>query len=106
MTAVVHIDPTRCRGHAICALFYAEGVEIDRWGFGRVVVPTPVSGRARRHALRAAAACPNGAVVVTDRADPAPVAVPELPSSVAGRSVADGGRPVADGGHPTEALGW
>ena len=31
MTTVVRIDPTLCRGHAICALYLLEGVEIDRW---------------------------------------------------------------------------
>jgi len=72
MTTVVRIDPTLCRGHAICALYLLEGVEIDRWGFGRVVQPTAVSRRAVRRALRAAAACPNGAFLVSERATPEP----------------------------------
>ena len=70
MTTVVRIDPTRCRGHAICALHLLDAVEFDRWGFGRVVQPTADDPRAVRRARRAAAACPNGAVVVEDRDGP------------------------------------
>ena len=35
MKVIVHVDPTRCRGHGICTLFFADGLELDRWGFGR-----------------------------------------------------------------------
>ena len=66
----MHIDPTRCRGHAICALFFAEGVELDQWGFGRVVADDVDAPRLLRRARRAAAACPNGAFVVTERSTP------------------------------------
>jgi ferredoxin len=66
MTVVVRIDPTRCRGHAICALLFADGVELDRWGYGRVVGDTADDRRSIRRAHRAAAACPNGAVIVDD----------------------------------------
>jgi ferredoxin len=69
MTIEIRIDPTRCRGHAICALMYSEGVELDRWGYGRVVDGTPEGRRSIKRALRAAAACPNGAVLVEDLAD-------------------------------------
>ncbi|HVB94755.1 MAG TPA: ferredoxin [Acidimicrobiales bacterium] len=64
MSARVRIDPTRCRGHAICALFYPEGIELDRWGYGRVVDPTPGESRNLKRVLRAVAACPNDAVVL------------------------------------------
>jgi ferredoxin len=69
VTATLRIDPTRCRGHAICALRFADGIELDRWGFGRVVTARLDDARAIRRAERAAAACPNGAVVV-DRSGP------------------------------------
>ena len=69
MTIEIRIDPTRCRGHAICALLYSEGVELDRWGYGRVVDGTPQDRRSTKRALRAAAACPNGAVVVENTVD-------------------------------------
>ncbi len=86
MTARMRIDPTRCRGHAICALYAADAVEIDRWGFGRVVEAELDTVQAVRRARRAAAACPNGAVVVTDgreQAGPAPAGTD--PRSGAGR---------------------
>jgi ferredoxin len=63
MRVAVRIDPTRCRGHAICALFF-EGVEFDRWGHGRVVNEGDGSTRTLRRLRRAAAACPNGAFVL------------------------------------------
>jgi ferredoxin len=71
MRTSVRIDPTLCRGHAICALFFADGIELDQWGFGKVVDASPTGRRALRRARRAAAACPNGAVVVTELPDPA-----------------------------------
>ena len=64
MTGIIRIDPTLCRGHAICALLFADGVELDHWGFGRVADPAPRGRRSRRQAHRAAAACPNGALTV------------------------------------------
>ncbi len=67
MSVLVRIDPTRCRGHAICALFFAEGIELDRWGYGRVLETSPGDARSIKRARRAAAACPNDAVVVFER---------------------------------------
>jgi ferredoxin len=66
VTVTVRIDPTRCRGHAICALFFTDGVELDQWGFGRVVDERVDSARLLRRAKRAAAACPNGAFLVSE----------------------------------------
>lgn len=65
MTVTVRIDPIRCRGHAICALLYTEGIELDEWGFGRVIEPTPEGRSGLRRALRVVAACPNNAIVLS-----------------------------------------
>ena len=65
MSIRVHIDPIKCRGHAICALLFSDGLELDDWGFGRVVESHVEGPRATRQALRAAAACPNRAIVIT-----------------------------------------
>ncbi len=65
MTAQIRIDPTLCRGHTICALFFSDAVDLDQWGFGKVAVSVIDSERDLRRARRAAAACPNGAFVVT-----------------------------------------
>jgi ferredoxin len=69
VTATLRIDPTRCRGHAICVLFCSDGIDLDRWGYGRVMEADIVDTRAVKRARRAAAACPNNAVVVTERDD-------------------------------------
>ena len=119
MTTQVRIDPTLCRGHAICALYFADGVELDQWGFGRVLDASPTGRRAVRRARRAAAACPNGAVVVTESPDPVPVPV-VTPVTLGTGAVAGGGAeeaaapvpvPVgapgtAGGDHPGEAPRW
>ncbi|HEY5110390.1 MAG TPA: ferredoxin [Acidimicrobiales bacterium] len=68
MSVTVRIDPTLCRGHAICALFFSDGVELDQWGFGRVVDDVVDSTRLLKRARRAAAACPNGAFIIADDA--------------------------------------
>ncbi len=75
MSVTVRIDPTLCRGHAICALFFSDGVELDQWGFGRVVDDRVDSARLLRRARRAAAACPNGAFVIHDDAEAPAVGV-------------------------------
>jgi ferredoxin len=73
MSVTVRIDPTLCRGHAICALYFRDGVELDQWGFGRVFDATVDSQRLLKQARRAAAACPNGAFIIRDSARPVPV---------------------------------
>jgi ferredoxin len=72
MSVKVRIDPIRCRGHAICALLFSDGVELDDWGFGRVFEATPDGRDGLRRARRAAAACPNGAIVISGVEVPAP----------------------------------
>ena len=62
MRVVVQVDPTRCRGHGICALMFPDGLELDRWGYGRPL-DVELEGRRRlARARRAVRACPNGAV--------------------------------------------
>lgn len=90
MRTVVRIDPTLCRGHAICALYLADEVEIDQWGFARVVDPVVRTRRALRRAGRAVAACPNGAVVLHVDDGPDGPAVPVGLGPVRERSRADG----------------
>jgi len=67
MSVDIRIDPILCRGHAICALFFATGVDLDQWGFGKVVLARAETPKDVRRAYRAAAACPNGAFVVRER---------------------------------------
>jgi ferredoxin len=69
MSFVVRIDPTRCRGHAVCALFHPDGIELDRWGYGQVVESGLDDRRAARRAARAVAACPNGALLMMEVVD-------------------------------------
>jgi len=102
MRTSVRIDPTLCRGHAICALFFADGIELDQWGFGKVVDDSPTGRRAVRRARRAAAACPNGAVVVTELPDPAGEGTPPAAPPAARPAP----QPEATGpGHPDPSVG-
>ncbi len=68
VTVVVRVDPTRCRGHGICALLCSEGIELDRWGYGRPLAEAPRGRRALTRAVRAERACPNQAISVTTEA--------------------------------------
>ena len=72
MSTRVRIDPTRCRGHGICALFAPDQVDLDRWGYGRVIEAVLDDRRSLRRARRAAAACPNGALVLVEDGAPGP----------------------------------
>ena len=65
MKIVVRLDPTRCRGHGICALMFPDGVELDRWGYGRVLDDVPGGRRSLVQARRAQRACPNEAISFT-----------------------------------------
>ena len=72
MRVVVRVDPTRCRGHGICALMFPDGIELDRWGYGRSVPDEPTGRRAAAAATRAARACPNAAVTFHVEEDEVP----------------------------------
>ena len=64
MTWSVVVNPIRCRGHGICVLLFSDGMELDRWGFGRTL-EVEFEGKGHlRQAYRAARACPNGAITV------------------------------------------
>jgi ferredoxin len=65
----LQVDMTRCRGSAICALLFEEGIELDRFGFP-VVTDEPLAGALRRRAKRASRACPQGALMVVDLGEP------------------------------------
>jgi len=71
LTFSVNIDPRRCRGHALCALLFSEGIELDHWGHGRVLESGPYGRAGIRRARRAAAACPNGAILIVESHIPA-----------------------------------
>lgn len=58
----VVVDPVRCDGHGICALFFADGISLDEWGYPVVSGRSVGGGRHLRRAHRAAAACPKGAI--------------------------------------------
>jgi ferredoxin len=62
---MVHVDPTRCRGHGICALMFSQALELDRWGYGRSIDAAHEGRRSLAQARRAARACPNGAISFT-----------------------------------------
>lgn len=62
----VRVNPIRCRGHGICVLLFSEGLELDRWGYGRAIDVEFEGRRGLRQAHRAARACPNGAITVVE----------------------------------------
>jgi len=101
------VDAARCDGHGICVLRCPELVRLDRWGFAGVD-PAPIDdARLARRALRAVAACPNGALsVVTGERGGAPRTGPgvtwsppprELPSAPVSRSSVPAGGAASEG---------
>lgn len=59
----LHVNPTTCAGHGICAELLPEAVRLDDWGYP-IVDPSPVSPYIQGHARRAVAACPTLALVL------------------------------------------
>jgi hypothetical protein len=51
----------------MCALLFEEAIDLDRFGFP-VVIGELLDGSLRRRALRAARACPHGALLAVDAA--------------------------------------
>ncbi len=62
----IAIDPTRCHGHGICALFFSERIDLDEWGFAIVDDQPFAATEFGQRARRAAAACPRGALFVEE----------------------------------------
>ncbi len=69
VTGQVHVDPTRCAGHGICALILDDHVTVDEWGFPRVDGEVLAGRRDLRRAARAARACPRQALVLALRSE-------------------------------------
>lgn len=59
----VTVDPTRCKGHGICCLLFAERIDLDDWGYAAVDRTPFDDQRQGKKALRAVRACPEGALV-------------------------------------------
>lgn len=63
MTGVrMAVDPVRCDGHGICALFFGERIDLDEWGFAAVDRAPFLDPHQLRRARRAIAACPEQAL--------------------------------------------
>jgi ferredoxin len=59
----VRVDPTRCHGHARCAVLAPETFKLDEWGHSYVeqeTVPVPLQEATRR----AVAGCPEHAITI------------------------------------------
>ncbi|MFI8103199.1 ferredoxin [Streptomyces sp. NPDC086023] len=55
------LDATRCQGYGVCQEHAPEMVELDEWGYARVVVvDVPAGGEAAARAC--AESCPNSAL--------------------------------------------
>lgn len=53
----MRIDRIACAGHGLCAELLPELIDLDEWGYPILRQVTVLAGL-RRHARRAAAACP------------------------------------------------
>jgi ferredoxin len=61
------LDGTRCDGYGMCALRCPELVTLDRRGYAGVERGAITSRLTLRHARRAVAGCPRGALSLTRR---------------------------------------
>lgn len=67
---VLTVDMVKCDGHGICALLFADRVQLDEWGFAWVDAAPIVTNRQHRAARAAVRACPRRALTLA----PAPAA--------------------------------
>ncbi len=57
MASALRLDPIRCDGYGVCAMFLPERITLDEWGYP-IIEPGPIPDRLLSHARRAAEACP------------------------------------------------
>lgn len=62
----IRIDMERCQGHQMCAIVAPEVFGSDDEGYGTVLIDGEVPIEQEELARRAAASCPEQAVVVED----------------------------------------
>lgn len=53
----LHVDPTLCVGHRLCAELLPELIAIDDWGYP-MISPDPIPRALRKRARSARSACP------------------------------------------------
>lgn len=61
----VRVDPEVCAGHARCNAVAGEFFQTDEFGYA-IPIDTEVAPEQRDLARRGAAACPEGAITITD----------------------------------------
>lgn len=64
MMVRLHVDPTVCDAHGVCAELFPERVSLDDWGYP-IVDGTPIGRDLLEHARRAVTACPVLALSLT-----------------------------------------
>jgi ferredoxin len=62
----IRLDPIACDAHGLCAELLPEHIRLDDWGYP-IVAGEPVAPDRVALARRAAAACPNLALVLEAR---------------------------------------
>lgn len=65
------LDPSKCQGHGICTLMAPELIELDEWGYARLVPFGSSTGRPKS-AARAVRSCPEGALSLMTVDEPFP----------------------------------
>ena len=60
----IEVDAARCDGWGMCAVVLGEHLSLDEWGYARSDGRTIPGGRVGRRARRAAACCPNQALLL------------------------------------------
>lgn len=69
MTSRLHLDPTACTGHGLCADLLPELIELDEWGFPMLRADA-VGPDLLPHARRAVSACPTLALRLLSTREP------------------------------------
>ena len=59
----LRVDPIACDAHGLCAELLPERITLDDWGYP-IISAEPIPPALEVHACRAAAACPNLALLV------------------------------------------
>jgi len=67
MTAVLRVNPIKCKAEGLCAELFPERIQLDDWGYP-IIEQGDIPDTQLEHARRAVAECPRLALILTQQA--------------------------------------
>ncbi|MGH2365491.1 MAG: ferredoxin [Chloroflexota bacterium] len=63
MSAILRVNPIKCKAEGLCAELFPERIRLDAWGYP-IIEPRAIPDELLRHAQHAADECPRLALIL------------------------------------------